>query len=357
MINKILDELENLIDSATEDQLYSEWVAFHEGKFTGNVFRPSRKTESQTSFDLPKITINEAIDDIGKMTEKQFGSCFRHLAKGDGFFMSIRCDYGTGILPSVFGCKMFEMDKEQNTTPMALPFDNGPEDIKKILDAGPPDLNTGFGGKVFESCELMVSLMKDYPKISKYVHLYHPDLQGPLDVCEILWGCSLFLDFIDQPELVKDFLALITDTYLRFMKKWYEIRSPSDTGYSVHWDMLHRGNVALRLDSATNLSPEMYTGFSRSYDAKIMSELGGGVFHFCGRGDHYIDQATAIEGVGTIDMSQPRCNNMEIIFANTIERGINLIGMPEHWVDEQLAEGMDFKGRVHCKWRPGTDKI
>ncbi len=357
MFKKYFDELEKLIDPKIEDDLYTEWVEFHEGKFKGNVFNPSRKIQQLSELKLPFISRNSIVENMQMMVIFEISNCINHLQKGDGFLLGVECRYGTGILPTVFGAEIFLMDDAINTMQMALPFKNPIETAMRLLDKGVPDIRTGLGAKVFDTAEYFLTLMKDYPKISKYVYLIHPDLQGPIDVCEILWGSSLFIDLYDHSELIKDFLSLITETYKAFMTKWYELYPASDNGYSVNWDMLHKGNLAIRLDSATNISPEMYAEFSEPYDSMLMEYFGGGVLHFCGRGDHYIDRATAIAGVGTVDMSQPRCNNMEKIYNCTIDRGINLIGMPEHWVNEQLAKGFDFKGRVHCKWRPGTDNV
>ena len=112
------------------------------------------------------------------------------------------------------------------------------------------------------------------PQLSQHVYLYHPDLQGPMNVCEMLWGSSLYVDLYDKPDLVRDFLSLITETYIAFMRRWDEIvpvdRCPQGhhriadispairagrprqtprgvtTNYAVHWSMLHRGRIMIR---------------------------------------------------------------------------------------------------------------
>ncbi len=353
-----LEELERLIAPETEEKLYSEWVGFHEGKFTGDVFRPSRREKAKDiKFEIPRISINQTLADIETMTVNEFCTCLKHLREGDGFILCAGANYGTAILPSLFGAEIFYMDEELNTMPISLPSDNPGDSAKKMLDAGVPDLNSGLGGRVFDTGGYIREKLEKYPKVKKNTRIYHPDLQGPLDVCELLWGSGFFLDLFDQPELIKDFLALITQTYIKFIKKWHEIFPVKRDGYGIYWGTLYRGTVIIRNDSAMNLSPEMYREFGRPYDSEIYDQLGGGMMHFCGKGDHYIDQATDIEKLYTVDMSQPAYNDMRKILEHTVNRGINLIGIPEHRIDELLEAGLDFKGRVHCKWRPGADNV
>ncbi|MBS3970548.1 MAG: hypothetical protein KGZ94_10610, partial [Clostridia bacterium] len=87
--------------------------------------------------------------------------------------------------------------------------------------------------------------------------------------------------------------------------------------------------------------------FIRPYDQKILDEFDGGVIHFCGRGDHYIHLLHQMRGVHAINMSQPECNNMDIIYQNTIDKGIMIIGLKHDEVERALSMNVDFKGRVH----------
>ena len=219
--------------------------------------------------------------------------------------------------------------------------------VKALLHRGVPDPHAGLGGKVLMMAEHYRTLLDPYPKTRRYVHIYHPDLQGPMDICELLWGSGLFVALLEMPDLVAALLELVTETYLRFMRAWTDI-IPFEDGYNVHWAMLHKGNIMLRDDSAMNLSPRMFEAFIRPYDARLLRELGGGALHFCGRGDHYIRHAAQMEGLYAINLSQPEYNKMDIIFDHTVDKGINLIGLPRVAADAALACGRDLHGRVHC---------
>jgi uroporphyrinogen-III decarboxylase len=200
---------------------------------------------------------------------------------------------------------------------------------------------------VLEMAQRYVAIGQEYPKIGATIHIYHPDLQGPMDICEIIWGSSMFYSLYDQPDLVKALLEIVTETYIRFLRAWTEI-VPFREGGNVHWGLFHGGNIMLRDDSAMNLSAAMFNEFIRPYDQRLLAEFGGGAIHFCGRGDHYIADMSEMDGLYTINMSQPDYNDMETIYANTVDKGINIVGLDRAVAEDAVARGRDFHGRVHA---------
>jgi hypothetical protein len=347
MIGKYLDDLENRIDAKTEDLLFTQWKCFTDGECTDSLFSPQRRQCAPPSIAWPEICINDAIEDFEMMALQQFYGCSVALAEGNGALMAVRCNYGTGILPSLFGAELFIMDRETNTLPTTKSLVGGKEAIKALLDRGIPDVTHGLGGKVLEMGQRFVGMMQNYPKIRQYVHIYHPDTQGPMDICELLWGSSLFLALLDSPELVKALLDLITETYIRFMREWIKI-VPASNGYTVHWSLLHKGHIMLRDDSAMNLSPKMFAEFIEPYDQKLLDEFSGGAIHFCGKGDHYIHRISEMQGVYAIQMTQPEYNDMETIFQYTVDQGIKLLDLPKHAVEQALSQGRNLHNNVHC---------
>jgi len=105
--------------------------------------------------------------------------------------MAVRSNYGTAILPSLFGVELFIMPNEADTLPTNHPLPGGINRIKDLVHNGLPSNRAGLGAKTLEMAEYFQSLLADYPKLKEYVHHYHPDIQGPMDVCELLWGSGL----------------------------------------------------------------------------------------------------------------------------------------------------------------------
>ena len=81
--------------------------------------------------------------------------------------------------------------------------------------------------------------------------------------------------------------------------------------------------IALRDDSAMNLSPDFFSEFIAPYDGRLLRKYGG-IMHFCGRGDHFIERLAKLEGLNGINMSQPHLNDMDKVFAATIDKGLHL---------------------------------
>ncbi len=342
-----MSDLEERIDPQEEEHLLQQWKAFCDGRLGGKLFSPARGRKFPSRVKWPEIAINESLKDMHKMALHQFARCSRILEEGSGELLCVRANYGTGILPSLFGAELFLMEDRLNTLPSARPLAEGTAAVKRCIDRGVPDLNSSLGARVFEMAGFFLEIRKTYPKIGRFVAIYHPDLQGPMDACELLWGSGLFLDVLDQPGLVKEFLALITDSYIAFMDRWNTLISPENE-YAVHWSMLHRGRVMLREDSAVNFSPEMFREFIEPHDRRIFGRLGGGAVHFCGKGDHFIDILSGIEGLYAVHISQPRLNDLEKIFRHTVDKNIKLIGLQRIAAEKAISEGWDLRGQVHC---------
>lgn len=356
MLQPYLDDLERRIDDDEESALYAHWRNFVDGHYSGDIFSPRRSSISAPGIDWPPYRVNAAIEDIEMMLIQQYGLCSDILSgqndgvlsMGNGYLLCVRANYGTSIIPSLFGVELFTMTEEHNTLPTSWPIAGGKDAIKRLLDQGVPDIYQSLGGKVFRAGERFVQIADRYPGIGQHVHIYHPDLQSPMDLCEVLWGSSLFLDTVDEPELVKEFLALITETYLVFLRAWDTLVAAPTDGYAVHWGFLQKGHIMLRDDSAMNFSPDMYREFIMPYDQRLLDAFGGGAMHFCGKGDHYLPHACSLPGMTAINLSQPEYNDMEAIYQTTVDKGIQLLGLQRKTAEDAIARGRSLRGCVHC---------
>ena len=341
-----LEDLERRIDPEVEDLLEKEWAEFTEGRFGGDIFSPRRSAQTPGGVAWPGVSINRAQVDLEAMVQQQYGGCSGTLAGGGGALMCVRANYGTAIIPTLFGAELFVMDEQLNTLQTASPL--GADAMAAMVERGIPDVEAGLGAAVMAAGRRYAQIAAQYPKIGKYVHIYHADMQGPMDLCEMLWGSEMFMDLIDRPDLVHAVLTLVTETYVRFMKAWDEIVGTHDRDWTIHWGMMQRGRIMLRTDSGMNLSPAIYDEFIRPYDERLLRELGAGAVHFCGRGSHYIDSCCGMDGMYAIAMSQPHLNDMDTIYRHTVDKGIKLLGFDRQHAETALADGRELQGCVHC---------
>lgn len=289
--------------------------------------------------------INDAIEDYELMLQMQLAGASAAL-NSEWASPCVRANYGTGIMSTLFGAELFMMPRKTATLPTTRPC-NDPEWIRAMVERGMPDLRTALGKKVLEFGEICAEVFSRYPKVQKYVAVYHPDLQGPLDICELMWGTEIFYSMYDEPELVHAALELITQTYTAFMKTW-QVMFPPEADMNPHWGSIyHRGTILLRSDSAMNLSPELYREFSLPYDKRLLDGFGGGAVHFCGRGDHYLPDLCALPNVYGINMSQPDYNDMETIYRTTVDRGIPLLGFSRPYAERDKDRRGGFSHNLH----------
>jgi hypothetical protein len=68
------------------------------------------------------------------------------------------------------------------------------------------------------------------------------------------------------------------------------------------------------------------------------------VIHFCGRGDHFIEPMSRTQGLTGVNLSQAHLNDMDVIYANTVDKGLSIIGLG---AEAAGAAGRDLRGRVH----------
>jgi len=342
ILDDCLNDLQRRIDESREADRLRAWVEFLGGRCPTDEFLPPERPPAPPKVAWPRPRVNETLEDFDAMLLQQFRGVSDVLEHGGRGALGVRSNYGTGIVPTLFGCELFLMADEQDTLPAARPL--GSDDaIRRLLDRGLPDLNAGLGRRVFECGRRLRDTLARFPVLDRWVWLYHPDAQGPIDVAEVVWGSDMFYAFYEDPPLLKDFLNLATETYIAFLRRWYEI-VPHRTPYAVHWGLMHKGTIMLRNDSLMNLSPQAYVEFVRPLDERCFDALGGGAIHFCGRCEHYIEPMSHCRGLTAVNLGQPYMNDTETIARHTVDKGIHIVGL---FGDFPRTRGHTLRGLAH----------
>ena len=351
LLDRCLEDLASRIDPEEEARVHQAWIDFLEGRMAhrldqGERFVPPFRTPRPPTVEWPQIHVNDALADIDTMALHQLSMVSDTLAAGGNTILNVRTNYGVSIMTSQLGCEVVIMSREQGNLPTTRPL-TGTDAIRAAVDRGVPDLRAGQGADVFDCGERLAELLARYEVLDRWVLLYHPDAQGPIDNAELAWGSDIFLAFYDEPQLVHDFLDLMTEHYLAFLRTWFAAHPPRSP-YTAHWGSLIKGNIMLRDDSLMNLSPAIYDEFILARETRCFAELGGGAIHYCGRGSHVIDRFARIDGLTAVNLSQPHLNEMDAVYAATVDRGINLIALDPAEAASAGRAGVNLRGRVHC---------
>ena len=339
----LLSDIEERIDPEVEEDYLLQWKKFWDGENSDAIFTPERKKTILPKIEIKGVHINDAIDDLELMLMSQLAGVSRALSTKTEA-LALRANYGTGIMTSLFGAELFMMPRETNTLPTTKSF-NDTDKIRAVAEKGIPDIKSAIGRKVFDFGELYLEAIKDYPKISKYVFMYHPDTQGPLDIAELLWGSEMFYELYDDPDFVHEFMSLITESYKKFIDEWFSMYPPGEL--NAHWGLMMKGNVLIRDDSAVNLSPELYEEFALQYDAHLLDYYKGGAMHYCGKGDHFVEILAKEKSLTGINLSQPELNDMDKIYNAVSENGKRIIGLPTSACREYIKKENPVCGIIH----------
>ena len=111
--------------------------------------------------DWPDFPYNETFVDPAKMLLSQLRAPFIHNQIGDYHPLNIRCNYGTVIMPSIFGVGY-------QLTEQSLPWVHHlrcRRDVERLVTRGMPDLESGLGGRCFETLEFYQKWLSGYPRL------------------------------------------------------------------------------------------------------------------------------------------------------------------------------------------------
>lgn len=296
--------------------------------------------------DWPIYPYNDTFRDPEKMLLDQLRGPFLHNQLKDYHPLNIRTNYGTVILPSVFGASY---QLTETSLPWAHPVSSR-QAIEALVERGVPDLDAGLGARCFETARYYQQVLADYPRLERAISVYHPDLQGPFDVAHLIWGPDIFYALYDCPALVHDLLRLVVRTYKLWMRRWKALTGESNS-FTTHWNLHIKGGIMLRDDTAVMLSPDHYEEFVKPYDQELLDEFGGCI-HYCGRGDSFIASMCASRNLFGVNASQPELNDIELLIQSALEYRLVLLGLPAEYVPAGLDTGAIVRRSISSSGQP-----
>lgn len=233
--------------------------------------------------------------------------------------MAIRNDHGTIQIASALGGKwgMYE-----DNYPWVDHFDLI-QDIEEILDGGLPETinDRGILPHSFETLRFYDKKLKEYPNCKKAIQISLPDLQGPVDTAEQLWGSDIYYAFYENPELFNRLLSRVVGTMLLVEKEFRKYTHDRlEPDFNTQHGYVIPGRIMIRNDSSIMVSPEMYTEFIRSHDERVLREVGSGSIHFCGNGQHLVEKMLEIPYLRGLDFGQPEYMDIQYIYGLCRER-------------------------------------
>jgi hypothetical protein len=318
-LNSLLELIESQIDIEQcnkIDQRYHKALSCEEIDRPPLVIQP----EFGSKWQMPKpwdkfqlYTYRQAFDDPAAMLQNMLLSrVVPWLIMKDDSPLAIRNDHGTIQIASLLGGQWhFHHDN--------YPWVSSLGSTDAIKDIVGRDSEIDFAAGVLPQSTKTLKFYQEqiskYPKCKQVIQISLPDLQGPIDTADILWGSKIFLAILTEPQLVTALMTKIVDTmikvanyYRQFTSDRLEPFANTQHGYNIP------GRLMIRNDSAIMVSPDTYREMILPQDARLLKEAGTGTIHFCGDGDHLIEPMLEIPDVRGIDLGQPELMDTRKLF-------------------------------------------
>ena len=238
---------------------------------------------------------------------------------GDDLPCTIRANFGTVVIASMFGAHVEQID------------DNPPwvrheseTALEKVLDYDPLDFSKGWCSRVVEMCQFFESVLSDYPELKRLINVVLPDLQGPFDSLELVVGSNIFADLYTNPTLINKALGAMATAQIGFARHLEPYISDNSDAFSHQHATMITGRILIRNDSAILMSPELYRDIVAPHDERVLQELGGGGVHSCGKVDGHVPAILELPSIRCLDLGQPELNDIDRIYGQLKEHRIPL---------------------------------
>lgn len=284
----------------------------------------------------PVSCYRDTFHDMEKMLLNELNQVWVGAHIRDDRMYTVRANYGVGTIASMFGCEIALTD--DNAMPWA--FHLSDEELDRVLDVGEVDIEAGLGGRALETERYYLEALSEYENLAKAVRVFVCDTQGPFDTAHLVMGHKVYTEVYDNPERVHRLLDMVTDAYTRFTRAQQQIIGEND-GSSFHSSLKVRGATRVCDDSSINLSAGLYREFSRRYNERVLTELGGGWVHYCGSGKQILPEVLSTEGVTGINFGNPELQDIASVYQSASEKSVAVLGWPRNGgLPEEIRTGI-----------------
>lgn len=236
-----------------------------------------------------------AEDGFGSMLDFQQTKIDAHLERYDDIYLPFLFPwYGTGVVPSAFGCPILFQRGEEPA--VEGPVIRTPEEVRRLV---PPDpTRDGLMPRVLRS----IDHLRDHGRWP----VSFTDDQGPFNVALNLVGLeTIMLWMYDHPSVVHELMDLCTSVII----DWVALQKrhagqPLESGAYPHAIRLPDGfgGVWISDDDSTILSPKLYREFVVPYNSRVLSAFGGGTLHYCGNAGHQLENFLETDGLNGLNI-------------------------------------------------------
>ncbi len=240
---------------------------------------------------------------------------------GDDLPCTIRANFGTVVIASMFGARVEQVD---DNPPWVRHDGDRDTSLEKVLDHDPLDFSKGWCPRVVQMCQFYENVLSDYPELKRLIKVVLPDLQGPFDNLELVVGSDVFSELYTNQDLICKALEAMATAQIGFARHLEPyVSERSDTFSHQHATMI-KGRILIRNDSVILMSPQMYRSVVAPHDERVLRELGSGGVHSCGKTDDHVPAFLELPSIRCLDLGQPELNDVDRLYMQLKRRRIPL---------------------------------
>ncbi len=267
--------------------------------------------------EWPCFNFNEIFYNREKLLLNELKQVYMGAKLQDDRLYGIRANYGTGIIASAFRCPVHVFETE-----LPISKEISQSEIDSILKKGTVDISSGLVQKSLETVAWYRETLAPYEKLNQVVGSQCLDIQGPFDNASIIWGSSIYLAVLDEPEKLKDLMTIICNTIIDIVKKHRTIDGKDISEHDGAWNYL--GGLCIRNDSTVNLSGEQYKTLIKPFDEMLLNNWQGWI-HFCGKAHQWYPELLTLENLKGINPYQGEFYQLDDMYEKCRESKIPIV--------------------------------
>ena len=327
LIKEHLDSLEQLIDTehiqrVEEKQL--DVFNFHEVDKLPIIISTrndvAHKTKGKISW--PEFPFHQMWHDYGAMLLNELRPVYESAVLKDDKVFSVRPNMSQIFMPAMLGAQGIYYSHGINSMP-AVDTLSSEQMMDEAIES---EIDYKHHWTIKKYCEIIDHwryLLSDFPNMRKTIRFSLPDLQGPFNLYFLLRGSDAYYDVIIAGEFLHKMMRGLTGLIINVTNYLMEYIGYNGIGY--YWNYSFPGKIRNVDDNAVQISHEHYFEFVLPYNRLLAEKCGGGIHHYCGKGDHIIDAVMSITGTVGLNFGNPEMQDWNSIYEKALNHKVVLL--------------------------------
>ena len=269
----------------------------------------AHKTSSK--IDWPSFPFGQMWNDYGGMLLNELRPVYESIKLKDDKVFTLRPNLSQIVVPSLFGAEASYPDDQLDSMPAVKSLLN----YQQLKAINTDEIDFQKHWIINKYCNIIKAwkeLLSDFPKLTEAIHFSLPDLQGPFNLYFILRGTDAYTDLILDHDFTHNLMQKITTILINLTNYLSDFIGYS--GNSYYWNYCYPGKIRNVDDNSIQISADLYKEFVLPYNQMLTQQCNGGIHHYCGKGDHIIDQIMNIKGVKGLNFGNPEMQDWNNIY-------------------------------------------